>query len=292
MNKKLYILPFDHRSSFAKMFGLNYKHLTEEEWATLMDYRHIIYEGFLLALQKGVQKSNVAILTDEEFGSPVLAEAKRDGITRILTVEKSGSNELALEYGDNFKGHIEKFAPEYAKILLYYNPDEKERNARQLQKSKLVYDFCKEKRYKFLIELLIRKGTLKKTRAELVRESIKEFQEQGIEPDIWKLEGLESDEAMKKIVKQVKEGQKNDASVVILGRGEDKEKVEEWLRVGASVKGVIGFAVGRTVFQEPLIQYHKKEISRGECANTIAKNFIHFINVFENTKQKVKTQNF
>lgn len=286
----LYILPFDHRSSFAKMFGFDYARLTEEGRATLIDYKYIIYEGFLVSLQKGISKENAAILVDEEFGSRILQEAKREGITHILTVEKSGGDELELEYGENFREHIDEFSPDYVKILLHYSPkDKEEKNARQIEKLTLAQNFCNEKRYKFLIELLIKnlRNEPKKlfearTRARLTAISIKEFQEQGINPEIWKLEGLDSEDQLKEVVTQVKEGQKNNANVVILGRGENKEKVETWLKVGAAVEGVIGFAVGRTVFEKPLIQYHKKEISRDKCANTIAENFIHFVDIFEN----------
>lgn len=276
LNRKLYILPFDHRNSFAKMFGFDYERLTEEQRGVLINYRHVIYEGFLFALQNGVQKSDAAILTDEELGLPVLKEAKRDGITRILTVEKSGSDELKLEYGENFKAHIEKFAPEYAKILLHYNPDEKEKNARQIEKLHTLGQFCNEKGYKFLVELL-GKDTM---------QSIKELQKNDIKPEVWKLEGRDNEEEMRNIVNQVKKGQENNAGVVILGRGEEKEKVEIWLRIGAKVDGVIGLAAGRTIFNDPLLRYHQKQISRDECVSAIGENFIYFIKVFEENKTK------
>lgn len=281
----LYILPFDHRASFVRMFGFDYKNLKEEEQVAVMDHKHIVYEGFLRSLEIGIKREEAALLVDEEFGANIHKEAKLAGVTRILTTEKSETSELEFEYGNNFREHIDAIAPEYVKVLLRYNPeDDREKNARQTEKLRTLGQFSNERGYKFLVELLIEPKGIKQ-RGSTVR-SIKELQKHGINPDVWKLEGTDDAEEMRGIVHQVKEGQKNNAGVVILGRGEEREKVEEWLRVGASVEGVIGLAVGRTIFNEPLLRYHQKEISRDECANTIAENFIYFVNVFEENKIK------
>ena len=42
---------------------------------------------------------------------------------------------------------------------------------------------------------------------------------------------------------------------IILGRGEDDAKVREWLSIAAAVPGFIGFAVGRTSFWDPLVNW-------------------------------------
>src|SRR3989338_8582994 len=88
--KKLYILPFDHRQSFLKILGLDKKELTDTEIAEAADYKHLIYEGFLLAWEEGVSKASAAILVDEQFGAQIQEEARALGIIRILTAEKSG----------------------------------------------------------------------------------------------------------------------------------------------------------------------------------------------------------
>ena len=48
---------------------------------------------------------------------------------------------------------------------------------------------------------------------------------------------------------------------IILGRGEDDTRVREWLTTAATVPGFIGFAVGRTSFWDPLVNWRSNKIS-------------------------------
>src|SRR3990167_7854324 len=150
MKKKLYILPFDHRGSFIKMFGFDPSQVNNEVTAILSDYKHIIYEGFLMALEQGVPSHAAAILVDEQFGSRIQNEARERSITRILTVEKSGQNEFDFEYGDDFAKHIEQFSPDYVKALVRYNPEgDAEGNKNQIEKLILLNTYCHKEEYKF-----------------------------------------------------------------------------------------------------------------------------------------------
>ena len=48
--------------------------------------------------------------------------------------------------------------------------------------------------------------------------------------------------------------------------------------------GVVGFAVGRTVFKQPLVDLHEKKISREEAIQKIASNFKSFADLFISSK--------
>ncbi len=282
MPKKLYILPFDHRSSFIKMFGFSEEKLTPAQTARIADYKYVIYEGFLAALTMGVPKKYAAILVDEQFGAKILEEAKEAGITRLLAIEKSGQEEFDFEYGDSFEEHIEKFKPEYVKVLVRYNPaGDQAVNARQLARLKIVSDFCRKNQYKFLFELLVEPSS----DARMMQKSMTQLQNNGIEPDIWKLEGLETPEEVKEVVKQTRAGGRKKVGVVILGRGENEAKVREWLKVASEIPGVKGFAVGRTVFKQALLDYHQETANRDETIRAIAQNYKSFVDLFENVKK-------
>jgi myo-inositol catabolism protein IolC len=299
MDKKLYVLPFDHRGSFIKMFGFSDKTLTEDQTSTLMDYKHVIYESFLAALGMGVSKDDGAILVDEQFGSKIQEEARAAGITRIITTEKSGLDEFDFEYGSAFGEHINKFKPDYVKVLVRYNPEgDKEGNLRQIEKLKIMNDFCRANKYGFLFELLAvptekqlsdlggdKEKYEKILQGKVMKEAIKEIQDGGIEPDVWKLEGLENFDDMRQVVEQVRANGRENVGVVVLGRGESDAKVRIWLSVAASIPGVIGFAVGRTVFKQPLTDYHNKILTRAQAVEAIAKNYKGFVNLFESSKK-------
>ena len=54
-----------------------------------------------------------------------------------------------------------------------------------------------------------------------------------------------------------------------------------WLATAAAVPGFIGFAVGRTVFWDPLVAWREKSIERDQAVAQIAHRFHEFVNVFE-----------
>lgn len=293
--KPLYILPFDHRSAFAtELFKKqSIDDLSKEEKELIKEFKMLIYKGIKKAVENLIPKENAAILVDEEFGEEVLIDAKQNGFITILTVEKSGHEEFDFMY-DDFKEHIEKFKPDFAKVLIKYNPkDSKDLKKRQQDKLKIISDYCHEKNYKFLLEVLVlptkeqlfevngsRKEYDKRLRPELTAEVVRTLQAEGIEPDVWKLEGMETAIDYAGVIAEVKSGGRKDVGVVILGRGAKEEKVQEWLRVGAKVDGVIGFAVGRTIFWDLIEKFYKGEIGKASVIETISKKFESFYKVF------------
>lgn len=293
--KELYLLPFDHRGSFLKMFGMSEGALTVEQTAMLQDMKHVVYEGFLKALQMGVPREKAAILVDEQFGAKIQEEARAAGITRILTTEKSGQDEFDFEYGAGFGEHINRFKPEYVKVLVRYNPKgDAAMNQRQRERLKQMSDFCKANGYKFLFELLAiatpeelascggDKERYEQTlRWEVMVNSVKELQKAGVEPDIWKIEGLSDLKQMQSVIEACRARGRENVGVVVLGRGESDVKVREWLTVAAKIPGVVGFAVGRTVFKQPLADLHARKISREQAAAKIAENYKAFADLFQ-----------
>ncbi|HET8978740.1 MAG TPA: DUF2090 domain-containing protein, partial [Solirubrobacteraceae bacterium] len=118
---KLYILAFDHRGSFQKkMFGIE-GDPTPEQTKTIADAKHLIYEGMEQAAKRGVDAAAVGVLVDEQFGSDIPERAKENGLKLAMPVEKSGQNEFDFEYGADFGAHIERFDPNFSKVLVRYN---------------------------------------------------------------------------------------------------------------------------------------------------------------------------
>ena len=76
-------------------------------------------------------------------------------------------------------------------------------------------------------------------------------------------------------------GGRDKVGCIVLGRGEDDKRVHEWLAVAAAVNGFIGFAVGRTDFWEPLVDYRAKERSPEDAVARIAGRYQEFVEIFE-----------
>lgn len=291
-SKNLFILAFDHRGSFQKkMFGIH-GDPNPEETQKIASFKKIIFEGFKLALEQGVPRESAGILVDEQFGTSLLEEAKKLDLVRACPAEKSGQDEFDFEYGNQFASHIERFQPTFVKVLVRYNPqDESPANKRQIERLKKLSDYCKTTPYKFLFELLVpplpnqlarvsndQKRFEKELRPQLMTKSIQDFQQAGVEPDIWKVEGLESVEAAHQVAQQARSGGRTDVGIVILGRGEDDRKVREWLKIASRVPGFLGFAVGRTIFWDPLKAVLEGRLNQQQATEQVAENYKGFYN--------------
>ena len=300
---KLYILAFDHRGSFQKkMFGIE-GDPTPEETERITDSKHLIYEGMAKATDTGsVQGDQVVVLVDEQFGGTVPHDAKEKGLKLAMPVEKSGQNEFDFEYGDDFGAHIEKFDPDFSKVLVRYNPDdEPELNQRQLERLKRLADWLHENDRKFLFELLVPATDEQlasvdgdtdrydaELRPELMRRAIEAIQDFGIEVDIWKIEGVDEQSDCEMLAQQTRSGEGRENVVcVLLGRGASDDKVDHWLRVAAPVEGFVGFAIGRSIWWDALKGYLDESLEREAAATQIAENYLRFIRVYEEQETAV-----
>jgi myo-inositol catabolism protein IolC len=294
---KLYILAFDHRGSFQKkMFGIE-GNPSPEQTETIADAKHLIFEGMLKAVEAGVDPGATGVLVDEQFGTPkgIPAQAKERGLLLAMPVEKSGQNEFDFEYGDDFGAHIEQFDPDFSKVLVRYNPDgDAEMNQRQAERLKRLSDWLHERDRKFLFELLVPAEDAQleqvggdsdrydaELRPELMRRTIVELQDTGIEADIWKIEGIDTQEDCDRIAKTARRDGRDGVVCVVLGRGADDAKVEHWLRQGAPVDGYAGFAIGRTIWWDALKGFLDGNIEREDAAQQVADNYLRFVQIYD-----------
>ncbi len=295
--EKLYLLAFDHRSSFSKgLFGLKGEP-TPEELAQIQVSKQIIFEGLQRALPElhGISRQVPGLLVDEQYGAEVARRAKIEGLTLAMPVEKSGQEEFDFEYGPNYQDHVLRFDPTFSKVLVRYNPDgDRDLNRRQLDRLADLSDWLHGQDRKFLFELLVpaTKEQLARVegssdrydlelRPDLVVRTIQAAQEARVEPDIWKIEGFERAEDSARVADTARAGGREGVCCIVLGRGASEEKVEHWLRVGATVPGFQGFAVGRTIWEGPLSSWVAGDLDRDGAAQRISGNYRHLVEVYE-----------
>lgn len=295
-HKPLYVLPFDHRGSFqTKMFGWKGT-LNPEQTAQIAAAKQVIYDAFKSAVAGGVPKERAGILVDEQFGAAILRDAAKAGYVTAMPAEKSGQDEFDFEYGDDFASHIERFKPTFSKVLVRYNPGgDKALNQRQAARLKRLSDSLHGNRNsQFMFELLVppepaqleRFGGDKSAydlnlRPALMVQAIHELQDAGVDPDVWKIEGLDRREDCEKVVAAVRRNGRERVGCIVLGRGEDDRKVRHWLSTAATVAGFIGFAVGRTTFWDPLVDLRGDKISRDAAVVEIARRYREWVDLFE-----------
>jgi len=294
-DKSLYILAFDHRGSFQKkMLGISGSP-TPEQRTQISDAKRVIFEGFQQAIEEGAPREFAGLLVDEELGTDIARTAERQGFQFAMPVEKSGQDEFDFEYGeDGFAQHILDFDPTFTKVLVRYNPEgDQGMNTRQAGRLRKLSDWLHDNGRKFLFELLVAAEPHqlekvggdadrydKEIRPGLMVGAIKALQDAGIEPDIWKIEGIDQREDCERIAQQVRSGGRGGVACVVLGRGANEDAVIHWLRQGAGVPGYIGFAIGRTIWWDALKDYLDQETDRATAAKTISENYRRMIDVY------------
>ena len=273
--------------------------LSAEQTAQIAAAKQIIYDGLKSAVAAGVPKAKAGVLVDEQFGAAILRDAAANGFITACPAEKSGQEEFDFEYGDDFAAHIEAFHPTFCKVLVRYNPGgDVELNREQAGRLKRLSDYLRDAgRSRFMFELLVppEKAQLAQLdgdakaydlalRPKLMVQSIEELQDAGVDPDVWKIEGLDRRDDCQHIVAAARRGGRDHVGCIVLGRGEDDRKVHQWLTTAGGVPGFIGFAVGRTDFWEPLVGFRAGKLTRDAAVAEIARRYREFVDTFEKGK--------
>jgi myo-inositol catabolism protein IolC len=276
--KPLYLLPFDHRHSYLSgMFHMS-PPLSSRQRDAVVDTKRVIYEGFRDAVSDGVPEAFAGVLVDEEFGAGILRDASSKGYVTAMSTEKSGSAEFEFEFGRDFVSHIEAFNPTFAKALVRYNPEGDAAlnmlvpatdDQRKSEPAASAYDV--------------------RVRPRLVVQAIRAMQDAGVEPDIWKVEGLDSREHCERVVEAAQRDGRDEVGCIVLGRAADEDKVVQWLETAASVRGFIGFAVGRTTFWNAIEGYVAGYTTREEATAKVARRYRRWVSIFE--RSRVSTGN-
>jgi myo-inositol catabolism protein IolC len=292
--KPLYILAFDHRGSFRKdLLGVKGQPSAEDA-RRIAEAKAVILDGALEAVDAGVLREEAGVLVDEEYGADLARRAGKEGLVLAMPVEKSGQEEFDFEYGDDFGKHIEEFDPAFAKVLVRYNPEgDREVNAQQLVRLEELTAWLHERDRRLLFELLVpalpeqletvggdRDRYDREVRPGLMLQAIRDCHERGVEPDVWKIEGLDREEDCRAVAELARSGGRDGVTCIVLGRGANREAVERWLRSASGVPGYGGFAIGRTIWFEPLQAWLRDEATASDAAARIAGTYRHMVGVY------------
>nr|WP_255553089.1 DUF2090 domain-containing protein [Ktedonobacter sp. SOSP1-85] len=190
---------------------------------------------------------------------------------------------------------VDNAQPTFAKALVRYNPEgDCMLNQRQTQRLKRLSDYLHQSQHLFLFELLVpaefhqlelvdqnKDAYDSQLRPRLMVWAIEELRQAGVEPDVWKIEGLDQRADCENIVEVAHRNGGQNVGLIVLGRGASQERVIHWLQTAASVPGFIGFAVGRTSFWNAVADFEAKRLSLDAAATQIAQHFEEWNQCFE-----------
>lgn len=292
----LFILAMDHRASFAK----DLFHITgtpsPEDVTRMRTAKSLIYEGLRRVSADG--SGRLGVLVDEHLGSPVTKAARRDGVVLAMPIEKSGVRVFELEYGDRFAEHVAAFDPDFMKVLVRYNPDDPlEVRDTQLSRLNAVSDWAAREGRRWLFELLVPAtpeqladgggpdGYDREIRPGLTATVIAQLQAGDVRPTIWKLEGYDTTAGAEQVLATVAADRDHPASCIVLGRDAPVARVEDWLRIAAAEPGYAGFAVGRTIWEQPLRAHLAQQIDADQLVEEVAHTYSGLIRTYADARK-------
>jgi 5-dehydro-2-deoxygluconokinase len=300
--RKLFVIAFDHRNSFMTGFlGLN-RPPTDRDRVLASTAKMLIFEALEAELERAaLPDGEPAILVDPRYGKDVVKRARDAGIKCSIPVERSGQDELAFETTPFYRD-IEDLEPDLAKVLIRYNPEgDRGLNQRQRERILELQEYCRSFGVALIVELLVpptqdQVSALEgespdyghgygydydtDLRPALSVQAVDELVTSGIDPDLWKLEGVSTAQEFSLLASSACGSSQRDCGCLVLGRGADIDVVQRWVTAAASVDRYVGFAVGRTLWWEPLALWMSRDIDAAAAKRAIGENYRSLVDLY------------
>jgi myo-inositol catabolism protein IolC len=301
-NRALFILADDHRDSLEKELYKLTAPPTPAQAARIRADKMMVYEALLDATHRLPDAAQAGILVDEEYGANVAERAaKSDGLINLsMPLEASGKDWFEFAYGDDWKNHAGHFATDHAKVLIRDNPGlSVPDRLQQAERLKVVSAWAAESRHHLIVELLVpatdddlksvdgdKKRYDDEVRPKLTLDVIGFLQDHGADPAIWKIEGMDASKDAAAVAELAKRGGRT-ADCIILGRHASKEDLDRWLDVAAPLPGYVGFAIGRSIWWDPLAEHLAGTIAADVARHRIEENYLYFAHAYLNARASV-----
>ena len=286
----LLILAMDHRASFGRtLFAVVDDQPTEPQREAMKAAKMLIYSGLKLAIAD-LPIGHAGVLVDERYGQAVIDAARATAVVLAVPIERSGRDWFELDWGEQWLEHVRRISPDYVKVLVRDNPgfSSEEREA-QLARLRRVSQALSAEGVPLLYELLVPATEAqlaavggdagvydRDVRPELTTKVIADNQQAGVEPTIWKVEGLETAPAAQAVVAQARAGGRTDVDAIVLGRDAPAERLAHWLDIAAPIEGFVGFAIGRSIWEDTIRAHLAGSVDDATAARQIAERYLEF----------------
>src|SRR3981081_2894924 len=145
------MLAFDHEVQFDEVFASG-PTPTAGEREVIRQVKKVIFKGVQKAVKDGVPIENAAVLVDGLYGADVADEARESGVAYSMPVGPPVGGGILPPH---LQGNLKRPQTTWAKPLLRYNVEgDKERNAGQIERTKVLQDWLHKNDQKLLLEIL------------------------------------------------------------------------------------------------------------------------------------------
>ncbi|MCE4056985.1 bifunctional 5-dehydro-2-deoxygluconokinase/5-dehydro-2-deoxyphosphogluconate aldolase [Pseudomonas sp. Au-Pse12] len=280
--KPLFVFAFDHRGQLVEL-----AQRSGRELKAIGQLKQLFIEAVQRVeadLRRRGIEADVGLLADQRFGQEALNAATGRGWWVARPVEVQGSRPLAFEHGRSVGSNLIAWPQEQIiKCLVQFHPDD-EPLLRLEQEAQIrgLYQASQVSGHELLLEIIPPKD-LPGAHPEVLYRSLKRLYNLGIYPAWWKIEA-QSAEEWKKLDELIQERDPYCRGVVLLGLNASAEALAEGFRQAADSRTCRGFAVGRTIFQEPSRAWLAGEIDDATLIRQVQGTFEQLINAWRSAR--------
>jgi 5-dehydro-2-deoxygluconokinase len=236
-------------------------------------------DGLLAASARSeAARNGRAFLVDQQYGAATLARALGAGVATGTPAEKPGV--FPLEWTDH--PFTRPLTGSFAKVLIRYRPEwSDEAKGAQMRKLRDLAGWCRGQRKPLVLEVIIPRQDEPEDmfeaegRPALLADIIARCYEGGVAPDFWKIEGTTSAPAMQVIDRAI--ASQPSSKLLILGKGAGFDLINAWFRAAAGARTAAGFAIGRSVYWQPAVEFLLGQSDRTAAVDAIAVNYLRVI---------------
>jgi 5-dehydro-2-deoxygluconokinase len=280
---RVYMLAADHRWQWEEFCDAR-----SLPRARIAGVKRLAGDGFLLARDRSAAAREFgALLIDEQYASPVIADMLKAGVTVGTPAEKAGAVPLAWAT-EPFSAAL---TGAFVKVLARYRTDDDAAVvAEQWTKLEALQAWCRAAKRPFVLEVLVARKHESEAafeasgRPAMLARFIAEGYARGLTPEFWKIEGTLAPEGARII----------DAAIaanpacrqIILGKAADLSTIDRWFAACAASATASGFAIGRSVFWQPSAAFLEGTMTAADAAAAIADTYLTLVAAWERSRSR------
>lgn len=277
--KELFVFAFDHRNQF---FDLAQQVGADE--SRLARLKQLFVDAVAESEAARGLSGRVGILCDDRYGQDALNAATGRGWWIGRPVELPGSNPVVFDRGRSIGTALIAWPQEHVvKCLVQFHPDDViENRLEQEAQIKALYDAVQASGHELLLEIIPPKSLPRDP--DTVQRALKRLYNLGIYPEWWKLEPMDAAQ-WHAIDALIAERDPYCRGVVLLGLNATADVLAAGFRDAAASATCRGFAVGRTIFQEPARKWLAGASDDAALRDAIRANFEGLIDAWQNGRR-------
>ena len=280
--RQLFIFAFDHRGQLVELAHKGGRDLNSIGELKLLFIKAV--ERVEADLRQQGIEADVGLLADQRFGQDSLNAATGRGWWVARPVEVQGSRPLAFEQGRSIGSNLIAWPQEQIiKCLVQFHPDDEPMlRLEQEAQIKALYQASQVSGHELLLEIIPPKDH-PSTYPDVLYRALKRLYNLDIYPAWWKIEAQSAAE-WEQLDALIQERDPYCRGVVLLGLNAPAATLAHGFQQASRSRTCRGFAVGRTIFQEPSRAWMAGEIDDEALIQQVQATFVGLIDAWRTAR--------